>query len=212
MPKELSPTTEFFDADGYRYIETSMEWRLACAPLPCFAALWWPGYGTTVIEDTIDGRPVIIQLWKGWCQQFLNLKNMPGGIGGEVGVYRRTPGRRIAEALPDLPLPYVNTIRQKIAGIGEGDLDRELWWPDPDLVTHIELEFINPITQKPVFRIGPEETYWLAAWMDLPSYHKYADAQPGSWPFDKQVPSAAWDYHLKYKINGKTYPIWTDHR
>jgi len=204
----LSPTNEFFDEKGYRYIETSFEWREACRPLPCFAALWWPDYGTTVIDDTIDGTPVIIQLWKGWCQQFLHMKNMPGGIGGEVGVYGRMPGRMIADLIPDLPDDYVVPIREKIAGLG----DRELWWPVPGLVTNIELEFVNPYTDEVVFRSGPQETYWLTRWMDLPSYRKYVDDQPGTWPFDKKVPTLAWDYTLRYKINGRTFPDWVGHR
>ena len=206
---ELTPTNEFFDEKGYRYTETSMEWRAACRPLPCFAALWWPDYATKVIPDTINGKPVLIQLWKGWCQQFLNMKNMPGGVGGEVGVYAKMAGRQIAESIPDLPDPFVALIRQKIAGLG----DAELWWPYPDseLTTTIDFEFINPHTGETIFRAGPEKTYWLARWMDLPSYQKYVDAQPGTWPFNKQVPTMAWDYSLKYTINGKTYPVWVDH-
>ena len=206
----LTPTVESFDAKGYRYVETTDEWREACRPLPCFAALWWPDYATKVIEDTIDGKPVIIQLWKGWCPQFLNLKNMPGGIGGEVGVYARMPGRRIAESIPDLPNPFVAQIREKIAGLGDG----EIWWPyrDSELRTTIEFDFINPHTGETVFSAGPDQTYWLARWMDLPSYHNYVEAQPGTWPLNKKVPALAWDYALKYTINGRTFPIWADHR
>jgi len=206
----LQPTRESFDANGYRYVETTDEWRQACRPLPCFAALWWPDYSTKVIEDTIDGKPVIIQLWKGWCQQFLNLKYMPGGVGGEVGVYARRPARWDAEAMRALPDQYVAQIRDKIAGLGNNDL----WLPyaDSELQTTIEFDFINPYTNETVFHAGPETTYWLTRWMDLPSYHKYADAQPGTWPFNKKVPTLAWDYAMKYTINGRTFPVWADHR
>jgi hypothetical protein len=213
MPTEgtgrpLSPTFETVDEKGYRYIQITPEWQAACYALPCFAALWWPGYGTTVIEDKIDGRPVIIQLWKGWCQQFLGLKDWPGGVGGEVGVYGKLPGRRIAETIPDVPSKYVAQLREQVAGLG----DAELWWPIPDLVTEISLEFINPHSGEAVVKTDPEATYWQAKWIDLSSYHKYVDAQPGTWPFNKEVPSLAWDYHLKYTINGRTFPVWTDHK
>ena len=205
----LTPTYESVDARGYRYVETSEEWMAACRTLPCFPQLWWPDYATKVIEDTIDGKPVVIQLWKGWCQQFLNLKNMPGGVGGEVGVYTRMPGRHIAESIPDLPDPFVAKIREKVAGLG----DKDLWWPYPEseLQTTIDFEFINPQTGETVFRADPKRTYWRTCWMDLSSYRNYVDAQPGVWPFNKQAPALAWDYALKYTINGRTYPVWADH-
>jgi len=65
---------------GYKYVETSPELKEAAAALPCFAALHWPDYCTKVFDDTINGKPVVIQLWKGWCQQFLSSPNFPGGI------------------------------------------------------------------------------------------------------------------------------------
>ena len=39
---------------------------------------------------------MVIQLWKGNCPKFLGfigIESFPGGIGAEVGVYRRIPGR-----------------------------------------------------------------------------------------------------------------------
>ena len=204
----ITATNDIVDRDGYRYVETSEEWKQACRALPCFAALWWPDYGTTVIEDSIDGKAVVIQLWKGWCQQFLNSKHMPGGVGAEVGVYRRIDGKRIADSVPDLPSSFLSAMRERVAGLG----DHDLWWAYPELGTTIEFEMINPHTKKTFFRAGPEKTYWLNKWMDDPSYRKYVDAQPGSWPFNKQVPTLSWNYHLKYTINGKTYPVWEDHK
>jgi hypothetical protein len=214
MATTLTPTHEFFDDRGYRFIETSMEWRLACRPLPCFAALWWPDYGTKVIEDTIDGKPVIIQLWKGWCQQFLGLKNMPGGVGGEVGVYARQAARQIAEKIPEkipnIPSAYVMRIKEKLAGLK----DDEMWWPYPDSVlkTTISFDFVNPHTDEVVFSAPQEQTYWHTRWMDLPSYHKYVESQPGTWPLNKKVPALAWDYTLRYTINGRRFPDWVGHK
>ena len=71
------PTLALTDANGYSYVETSERWKELCSGLPCFAALQWPGYATEVVESEIDGEPVVIQLWKGWCQKFLGLPFFP---------------------------------------------------------------------------------------------------------------------------------------
>lgn len=76
--------------NGYRYYETSEYWKKICSPLPCFAEMWWPGYLTKVVRAKIGSHDVIIQLWKGWCQRFMGpAGNFPGGIGAEVGIYRK---------------------------------------------------------------------------------------------------------------------------
>jgi len=47
-------------------------------------------YLTKVVEDKIGGFPIVIQLWKGWCERLGGrYANFPGGMGAEVGVYRR---------------------------------------------------------------------------------------------------------------------------
>ena len=51
------PALAYTDPDGYQYDETDEWWKVACEPLPCFEALAWPGYGTAIIEDVIDGNP-----------------------------------------------------------------------------------------------------------------------------------------------------------
>lgn len=57
--------------------------------IPCFAGMYFPGYDTTVLHRVLDGREVIIQLWKGYCPSYL--PGMIGGIGAEVGIYQNTP-------------------------------------------------------------------------------------------------------------------------
>jgi hypothetical protein len=88
-----SPTRRYTE-NGFDFDETSDEWKVMCQALPCFAALHWPDYSTKVVEDRINGQAVVIQLWKGFCPQFLNAANFPGGTGAEVGIYRRIPGKQ----------------------------------------------------------------------------------------------------------------------
>ena len=53
--------------------------------LPCSSVMHWPGYDTKVISRKLDGRDIIIQLWKGYCPSYL--PGQVGGVGAEVGIY-----------------------------------------------------------------------------------------------------------------------------
>jgi hypothetical protein len=195
-----SPTCQYADASGYEYDETSEQWKQLCTAFPCFALLEWPGYSTQVVEDTIDGQPVVIQLWKGNCEKFLGLQSFPGGIGAEVGVYHRVPGRArpSLQTLSFLPAPLAAFIVASIAPL----TDDQLWWAFPELSTKITFTLTNPVTNQTFFTAGAEVTYWLNKWMNNGSYTKYQTDQ------GKQTPASATDYLLDYKINGKSYPRW----
>jgi hypothetical protein len=54
---------------------------------PCNAEMHWPGYQTKYFSLKIDGRDVIIQLWKGYCPSYM--PGMVGGVGAEVGIYHK---------------------------------------------------------------------------------------------------------------------------
>ena len=199
MPQEVTipkrPTVQSTDASGYKFDATSPEWKEACAVLPCFAALQWPDYATKCIPDTIDGKPVMIQLWKGRCEQFLSRTDFPGGIGGEVGVYVLVPeGRRLPELkiLPPLLRPLFNAA----AAFG----GKHLWWPEPTLSTTIEFTLTNPKTNTKFLTAGPEKTYWLNKWMQLGSFDQYEKKNP--------VPTWSTEFVMNFTINGKTYPPW----
>ena len=193
-----SPTTRYSE-QGYDYDETSPEWKQLCVALPCFAGLWWPDYSTKVIEDRIDGKPIVIQLWKGFCPQFLNLANFPGGVGGEVGIYRRMPGRPFPphSSVPFLPAGIYQAVRAK-AG-------QDLWWAAPDLNTRVEFDLINPRINQLLFHAALQTTYWRNKWMHNASYKKYRHAA-------KHTPVNSWNYAMRFTVNGKTYPIWGDHK
>ncbi|MGW1363076.1 hypothetical protein ACWCQP_37415 [Streptomyces chartreusis] len=188
-----TPTIGITDSKGYSYVETSEKWKVLCSGLPCFRALQWPGYATEVVEDEIDGQPVVIQLWKGWCQKFLGLQFFPGGIGAEVGVYRRIPGKLRPTSLPFLPPALEAFLLNSLGALA----DEELWWPAPEFNARLDFTLVNPITGRPVFSAGPERSYWLTRWMNEPSYIKYALDERG------KIPLLPNDYVLEYTINGR---------
>lgn len=193
------PTAQYTDGMGYEYVETAEWWKQTCTAFPCFAGLQWPDYATTVVEDNICGHPVVIQLWKGWCEKFLGLQRFPGGVGAEVGVYRRIPGRARPTSLPFLPPALASLILNAISNLADNDL----WWAYPELGAQINFTLTNPVTNETFFTAGPETTYWLCKWMNDGSYSKYQQDQGKS-----NTPFLAVDYQLDYTINGKRYPRW----
>ncbi len=199
-----------YEENGYKFVETSPEWKELCRPLPCFEQVAWPDYSTEIIEDTIDGKPVVIQLWKGWCQKFLGRDDFPGGIGGEVGIYERVIGRGFPTERPHFFPEKVWKYLQEASKHADG----HFWWPVAER-HEIEFNFINPCTQEVMFHAGPEKTYWLNKWMDTESYDGYRQTQgkrwswlPAGFPKNSKTPILAKDYVLEYKINEKTYRRW----
>lgn len=203
-------TVAYEEPTGYKYVETSPELKAAVSGLPCFAAIHWPDYGTKIVEDTINGKPVVIQLWKGWCQQSYSSSYFPGGIGGEVGIYERVTGKGFPAAKPDfVPEPLWHFLRE-LSKHANGDF----WWPVAEQ-NEVEFDFINPVNNSVVFHAGPQKTYWRNKWMDTDSYDKYQRTTGKRWPslpawfpFNSQTPKLAVNYVMEYKINGKTYPRW----
>jgi len=190
----IDPVKAYSDEYGYDYLETSDDWKTACSVLPSFAAVHWPGYATAVVEDTIGGQPVVIQLWKGRCQRFFGLNDFPGGIGAEVAVYQRMPGRALPTELPALSSRMEGLLLSFLPELGT-----DLWWPVPKSM-QIDFELINPKTKTTFFKAGPETTYWMNKWMRPDSYRRYETK-------NKPLPFLTEDYQLNYRINGKSY-IW----
>lgn len=71
---------------SYKYTELPPE--AVGEPWPCTAQMHWPQYDTKVIDTKIDGRDVVIQLWKGFCPSYM--PGLVGGFGAEVGIYYRS--------------------------------------------------------------------------------------------------------------------------
>ena len=189
----MSPTVVTRDRHGYAYDATSPEWKTLCSALPCFAAMEWPGYATAVFEAVIDGQPAVIQPWKGFCPQFFARTDFPGGVGAEVGVYRR--------ATRDRPMPdrsFLPMGARELYNAFTACLPREkFWWPDQALQPEITLALVNPKTRTGLLAAGPEKTYWLNKWMEPASYERYRAEHP--------VPFWATDYELTFTVAGKTY-------
>jgi hypothetical protein len=195
----LSPVIHVGDGT-YTYVETSESWKQMCSALPCFLALQWPGYATTIVETQIDGQDVVLQLWKGYCPKFLGHASFPGGIGAEVGVYRRIPGKVRPTAFAFLPGPLGALVGNALATLNDNDL----WWPAPELNASIEMRLRNPVTGTTFLSAGPESSYWLTRWMNELDYLQYV--------FSHQAP-AVWDftaYVLEYSVNGQAFEPWTN--
>ena len=203
-------TVAYKEPTGYKYVETSDELKEAAAALPCFRALEWPDYASTIVEDNINGKPVVIQLWKGWCQQFLSSPNFPGGIGGEVGIYERVTGKGFPAERPEWCPQALWIFLQQKSKLANGDF----WWPVAEK-NEVEYDFINPVNNTVMFHADMERTYWRNKWMDNESYEQYKKDQGKRWswlpsfiPGNSRTPALAVHYVLQYKINGKSYPRW----
>ncbi len=189
--------TRGYDENGLHYVENSEDWKQLCEQLPCFDALEWPGYDAFRVETEIRGEPVVIQLWKGWCQKFLLMSSFPGGIGAEVGVYRRVPGHRQPGSLPFLPPLSRAAIQARM----RSDAHVDLWWPAPDLSTELTFSFINPLTDAPVFTAGPQRTYWLTKWMDEFSYAFRYTPSVGL----GKIPAVPTHFVLEFGVDGRRW-------
>lgn len=196
-----TPTIRYPDPGGYMCDETSESWKVLCQQFPCFWALQWPGYATDVIDTIIDGQPVVIQLWKGYCPKFLGflgVSSFPGGYGAEVGVYRRIPGKARPSAST---LSFLHgDIAAKVLGALSNFADDDLWWPFPELGATIECSLINPRTGETFLHAGPQTGYWLTKWMESGDYRNYQR--------DHATPASSTDYILDYRINGRSYRRW----
>lgn len=200
-PALADPTIRYQGQADLSYSETSETWKQLCSGFPCFAAIQWPGYASTVVETVIDGQAVVVQLWKGLCPKFVppfGIVNVfPGGVGAEVGVYRRIPGRvRPTTFPPQLPTSITGLLTTALSTLA----DQDLWWPAPELMTSLEYTLINPTTGQTVYTAGAETSYWLAKWMEPDSYAAYQKRGP--------TPARYEDYILEYTINGRRFPRW----
>lgn len=197
------PGVVYFDA-GYHYTETAAWFKQVCEGFPCFFVIGWPDYETQIYETVIDGQPVVLQLWKGWCQRFLGLEGFPGGVGAEVGVYRRIPGRLkvFLDQLGDMdawskrckmfPEGYVEKLHTLA--------DDHVWWPYPELGAKVDWALRHNTTAAPFFVSKPESTFWNCKWMTPEDYSDKYRADPSH---EAPPIESVWDYALEFRVKGK---------
>ena len=199
-----------YDVDGYRFVGMSASWKQMCLGVPDSERVRFPGYDTACIQTTINGADVIIQAWKGNCMD--PVPGLPGGIGGEVGIYKLIPGKQLPSVL-DVPIPAAipkllrPIVRHAVSGMIElavEALDRgiPIWWPYPELDAEIQMTLRNPVTGDVFFTATPPEPaggYWLSRWMRYESYVEYALAQ-----HDK-VPESPTAYTMELTVGGQPF-------
>lgn len=211
----LDSTISYVDERGYDYVGMSESWKKLCLDLPCSKrVVIEPVYKTQWLHTKIDGQDVVIQTWKGHIPK--GLRAMPGGIGGEVGIYRVEPGRRIPDLL-DLPAlstfppamqPHVRTLVSKLLKelVEAAEHGVELWWPHPALNAQIDMKFTNPHTGDGFFAATPSEPaggYWMSRWMNYGSYINYIASEK------LRVPVHAHEYVMDFAVKGHRFR-WAD--
>ncbi len=197
--------------DGYDFIAMSESWKKLCLQLPDSLRVKIPPlYRTQIVEVTIGGQDLVIQAWRGDVLD--PVRGLPGGIGGEVGIYKRDPTRTIPKLLdiPDLQLfaPFMRPLVRDAVSVILRDLvdlfdtgadpKTDLWWPDP-IDVPIAMTFTNSTTGEQFFDAVPEPAggYWMSRWMTYASFGRYA-AQHAT-------PTFAYEYRMDFAVGDQRY-------
>lgn len=227
-----------YQVGAYEFIENSLDWKKKCMVLPCSSQDWWAGYETKVIKDvmiTVPGftqpQPVIIQLWKGWCQRLGGRisNKFPGGIGSEVGIYFSIPPSQASNWFSGQywlygPVSFgnlaVSTARndvrkqvQKSSTLGPiasglprqqspTDPSSQVWYPIPQAWwPNLQSRLVNPATNEEFTHTTIQKTYWLTRWMDPKDYFT-------KYQKTHSTPPSPANYRLCYSVNGKQFDPW----
>jgi len=110
---------------AYQFAELPPE--VIAEHFPCTAAMHWPKYDTRVIKKRLDGRDIVIQLWKGYCPSYM--PGMVGGIGAEVGIYHKSwqPGMWWPEYQHPKKISY-QLIYPATSKIFYSASEKKCWW------------------------------------------------------------------------------------
>lgn len=210
----LDATEHYKDSNGYGYVAISESWKRLCLDFPDSERVQIPPvYRQQSLRTTIDGKPVVIQVWKGNCPHAF--RELPGGIGGEVGIYQLDPGRAIPHELtlpriasfPKPLQPLVTRIASRVLkGLVEAaQANVEWWWPYPQLGEQIEMQFLHPDDDRVLFKADPAEPrggYWMSRWMGYASYARYVLHETFH---GRRVPHHAYDYRMQFSIGARKF-------
>jgi hypothetical protein len=194
-----------FERDGFAYRTMSESWREMCRDMPCSPRVVVRGFYATAWIDLPDEN-LVIQAWKGNCP---HLPGLPGGIGGEVGVYRREPTRTIRgpRVIPDLcafprwQRPLIRRAARWLIRRGEQvfDADIEDWWPRP---TTEVIAMSLSCDGHAFFDAQQTGGYWLSQWMTYTSYVRFAALK-------RHVPDDPRDFEMRFSVGDRHF-VWRD--
>ena len=228
---DYSPSDISYDASGYLCDETSTFWKTVCAVLPCNREMAWTGYETVCLPVTTKaGKQVVIQCWKGYCEDAVptmaipgfQTLSFPGGQGAEVGVYEVDDAKSyppsaddivsgIAADFPEVPLLALAAYRK---GVGAW-LDHlgffasshgSHWWPAEDaVVTPVSFTMKDRYHGDPLIDSYTTQTYWTCKWMHPLSYAQWTiDWMSRHKTFRAPLPT---DFDLELTFDGVDY-LW----
>jgi hypothetical protein len=207
-------TIHYKDSRGYEFVAISDSWKRMCLDLPCSKRVVIPGlYKQQFLHTQINGQDCVIQAWKGHCPQ--GYREMPGGIGGEVGIYRTIKGKKVPDelAIPRLeefPLvvrPVVKMLASRIIKefVQGAEANAEWWWPHPELNAKIEMRLVSPDHKTELFSAEPFEKaggYWMSRWMTYDSYARFVAHET---QHENPPPLHAYDYHMDLQIGDQRF-------
>ena len=194
---------------GQHFVGMSESWKQMCLGIPDSPRVRFPGYQTGWLDTQINGQDVVLQVWKGNCLD--PVPGLPGGVGGEVGIYQRVPGRQMPSVL-EIPIPAeIPTVlhpivRHVVSAMIEDavkalDSGIPIWWPYPQLGAQIDMTLLDPKSGAAFLVATPPEPangYWMSRWMRYDSYLPYAVAQGANLP-------APTDYVMQFQIGNRKF-------
>lgn len=212
-PDIFDSTVHHKDSRGFDFVAISDSWKRMCLDLPCSKRVQVPlVYKQQFLHTKIDGHDCVIQAWKGNCPQ--GYRELPGGIGGEVGIYRTIKGKQIPDELaiprldsfPVIARPIVKKIVSKILkeAVELAEANTEWWWPFPELNVPIEMRLMYPDHKVELFDANPVEPaggYWMSRWMSYDSHQRFTMHEKAH---GNAVPQP-YDFHMDLRVGGQKF-------